>query len=90
MFERRWFARRRCLDVGCNEGLLTLALATRFGPRSMLGVDIDSGLIGKACRWVSEGCRQARAGYWEGLSATVWVLLSRRGLLVVHRGLDAE
>ena len=51
VFERRWFARRRCLDVGCNEGLLTLALAARFGPRSMLGVDIDSGLIGKACRF---------------------------------------
>ncbi|PRW58460.1 putative RNA methyltransferase At5g51130 [Chlorella sorokiniana] len=54
VFERRWFARRRCLDVGCNEGLLTLALATRLGPRSMLGVDIDSGLIGKACRHLSE------------------------------------
>ena len=29
LFERRWFANRRCLDVGCNEGVVTLALATR-------------------------------------------------------------
>ncbi|KAI7835533.1 hypothetical protein COHA_010579, partial [Chlorella ohadii] len=69
VFERRWFARRRCLDVGCNEGLLTLALAARFGPRSMLGVDIDSGLIGKACRHLSE----AR------IATTQRVWASRRG-----------
>lgn len=48
-FERSWFANRRCLDVGCNEGLVTLALATRFGCRSMMGVDIDEHLVRKAC-----------------------------------------
>lgn len=38
------------LDVGCNEGLVTLAVATRFGCASATGVDIDGGLIGKAHR----------------------------------------
>ena len=50
VFERSWFARRRCLDVGCNEGVITLAVAARFHPASMLGCDIDGALIGKACR----------------------------------------
>ncbi|KAL4431013.1 hypothetical protein ABPG75_006269 [Micractinium tetrahymenae] len=49
-FERKWFARRRCLDVGCNEGVVTLALVQRFCPRSMLGVDIDGVLVAKANR----------------------------------------
>lgn len=50
-FERKWFARRRCLDVGCNEGVVTLALVQRFCTRSMLGVDIDGVLVAKANRW---------------------------------------
>jgi hypothetical protein len=37
------------LDVGCNEGLVTLALALGSGCRSVLGVDIDPGLVSRAC-----------------------------------------
>lgn len=73
VFERRWFARRRCLDVGCNEGLLTLALATRFSPRSMLGVDIDSGLVGKACR-----CALGAAGVGRACGVDAWGLMRRQ------------
>lgn len=50
VLERRWFANRRCLDIGCNEGLVTLAVAARFGAASMLGVDLDEHLIRNACR----------------------------------------
>ena len=50
VLERRWFAGRRCLDIGCNEGLVTLAVAARFGAASMLGVDLDEHLIRNACR----------------------------------------
>ena len=50
VLDRRWFANRRCLDIGCNEGLVTLAVATRFGAASMLGVDLDEHLIRNACR----------------------------------------
>ena len=46
--DRRWFTRRRCLDVGCNAGVVTLALAARFGAASMVGVDIDLALIKRA------------------------------------------
>jgi len=50
LLERRWFHGRRCLDIGCNEGLVTLAVAGRFGTASMLGVDLDAHLIRNACR----------------------------------------
>ena len=50
VMERCWFSGRRCLDVGCNSGVLTLALATRFGTASMHGVDIDKPLVQMACR----------------------------------------
>ena len=52
LFQRCWFAGRDVLDIGCNEGLVTLAVARRFGPRHVTGVDIDEVLIRKACRWV--------------------------------------
>ena len=37
------------MDVGCNEGVVTLAVAAKFGAQSMLGVDIDGALIRRAC-----------------------------------------
>jgi tRNA1(Val) A37 N6-methylase TrmN6 len=36
--------------VGCNEGIITLAMATHFNCASVMGVDIDGDLIGQACR----------------------------------------
>ena len=36
------------LDVGCNQGLLTISVAAKFFPRSMKGIDIDEKLIKKA------------------------------------------
>jgi 7SK snRNA methylphosphate capping enzyme len=48
--EKPWFQNRRCLDIGCNEGVVTLSLAMRFGTECMLGVDIDQTLINKASR----------------------------------------
>ena len=56
VLERNWFAGKRCLDVGCNEGLVTLAVATKFGSAAMLGLDIDADLVQRACaslsRWL--------------------------------------
>ena len=51
VLDRRWFYGKRCLDIGCNEGVITLAAVQRFAPLSMLGVDIDEGLIKTACRY---------------------------------------
>lgn len=48
-----WFTGKSMLDIGCNDGLLTMALACKFGCQSVTGVDIDSHLISKACRSLS-------------------------------------
>ncbi|BAF24298.1 probable RNA methyltransferase At5g51130 [Oryza sativa Japonica Group] len=45
IFKREWFESKDCLDIGCNQGLVTIGLAAKFKCQSILGVDIDSGLI---------------------------------------------
>ncbi|KAG2489264.1 hypothetical protein HYH03_012284 [Edaphochlamys debaryana] len=50
LMRREWFQGKVAIDVGCNEGLVTLAMAARFGTRRMTGYDIDTALIKKACR----------------------------------------
>ena len=47
-FRDEWFAGKRVLDVGCNEGLVGLSIAVRCKPAKMLGVDIDPHLVKKA------------------------------------------
>ncbi len=55
LLDAAWFAGRHMLDVGCNEGLVTLAAAAKWGCASATGVDIDPVLIGKACRCARPG-----------------------------------
>jgi 7SK snRNA methylphosphate capping enzyme len=47
-FRPEWFRGRRVLDVGCNEGLVSLDVAARFHAAAVLGVDIDPQLVAKA------------------------------------------
>jgi len=42
------FAGRPLLDVGCNEGVVTLAVAAACGVGGVLGVDIDPALVRRA------------------------------------------
>ena len=56
LFERHWFAKKRCMDVGCNEGIVTLGIAMKYGTRSMVGVDLDEHLIRRACTYVFFVC----------------------------------
>ena len=50
VLDRRWFRNKRCMDIGCNDGRLTLTMASKYGCASMLGLDIDASLIKQACR----------------------------------------
>ena len=48
LLQRSWFEGRSVLDIGCNSGVITFAMAEKFAPRSILGVDIDGHLISRA------------------------------------------
>eukprot|EP00903_Cladosiphon_okamuranus_P008670 g8309.t1 len=50
LMRRSWFEGKKCLDVGCNEGHLTIAIVRSFRPRRMVGIDIDSYLVQLAKR----------------------------------------
>eukprot|EP00775_Hariotina_reticulata_P007037 gene7037-7251_t len=64
-----WFKGADVLDVGCNEGLVTLALAVGCGCRSVTGVDIDGVLIAKACKNLSRSRTQLTQQYRETAAA---------------------
>ena len=48
--QRQWFLNKRCLDIGCNAGAVSLDIAEQFHAQTMLGVDIDASLVEQACR----------------------------------------
>ncbi|KAL2555210.1 putative RNA methyltransferase [Forsythia ovata] len=43
--KREWFEGKKCLDIGCNSGLITIAIAKKFCCQSILGVDVDGDRI---------------------------------------------
>ena len=48
ILKKDYFLNKDCLDIGCNDGSLTIMLAIKYFPKSMLGIDIDFKLINKA------------------------------------------
>ena len=48
VLKKEWFEGRDCLDIGCNEGFITISIAQKFACRNILGIDIDDKLIGRA------------------------------------------
>jgi len=48
VIRREWIHDRKCLDIGCNEGIVTIILAVRYQPKVIVGCDIDYTLINKA------------------------------------------
>ena len=49
LLEKGWFHKKRCLDVGCNEGVMTLGLVKKFKTETMMAIDLDESLIKRAC-----------------------------------------
>ncbi|XP_035218516.1 7SK snRNA methylphosphate capping enzyme-like [Stegodyphus dumicola] len=48
--KKEWFKSKDVLDIGCNAGHFTLALARDFSPSSIIGIDIDDALVKMAMR----------------------------------------
>lgn len=44
---RHLFNHKDVLDIGCNVGHISIAVARDFGAKSVMGIDIDNKLIGK-------------------------------------------
>lgn len=44
---RHLFQNKDVLDIGCNVGHISVAVARELGARSVVGMDIDPVLIGK-------------------------------------------
>ncbi|KAK7398973.1 hypothetical protein VNO78_10147 [Psophocarpus tetragonolobus] len=42
VLRKEWFEGKECLDIGCNNGIITIHIARKFCCRSILGIDIDS------------------------------------------------
>ena len=53
-FDPEWFRGKDVLDIGCNVGEVTMAIARDMLPTSILGLDIDPTLISKAQKTVSQ------------------------------------
>lgn len=47
-FQPQWFEAREVLDIGCNRGHITYAIARLFRPKSIVGIDIDVKMINMA------------------------------------------
>lgn len=45
LLEADWFRDKKVLDVGCGAGHLTLAVARKFNPSHILGVELDEHLV---------------------------------------------
>lgn len=63
---RELVAGKKCLDIGCNTGLFTLKIERRFRPQSILGVDVDPGLVKAAAGSLGE-CRD-----WKTFNAVAF------------------
>ncbi|XP_020675391.2 probable RNA methyltransferase At5g51130 [Dendrobium catenatum] len=76
VFKREWFENKDCLDIGCNQGLVTITIAKKFFCRSIVGIDIDKGLIDDAKCNLRNTVRKkqsqdilARGSFPEGLNS---------------------
>lgn len=45
VMKKEWFEGKDCLDIGCNNGSITIQIAKKFHCKSILGVDIDPNRI---------------------------------------------
>lgn len=50
LFKKEWFNQKLVLDIGCNRGYITYAIARDFSPKSIIGIDIDVKLVNMANR----------------------------------------
>lgn len=50
LMKKEWFGGKKVLDIGCNRGHITYAIAKMFEPELIMGIDIDFKMINMANR----------------------------------------
>ena len=50
IFQSDWFNNKIVLDIGCNDGTLTILTAVTYQPLRIEGIDVDYGLISRALK----------------------------------------
>jgi 7SK snRNA methylphosphate capping enzyme len=50
VLKKDWFEDKKCLDIGCNDGTLTLMIGLLYEPKIIEGIDIDYRLIKTAVK----------------------------------------
>lgn len=103
VFRKEWFEGKECLDVGCNNGIITIQIAHKFCCRSILGIDIDSDRVEdahwnlrKSARLKSAGNKPAKASKLQekdhaddsGNSVTVLSNIETEGISKEHSSSD--
>lgn len=79
-----WFRGKEVVDFGCNDGAITIEIGRKFGPKMVLGVDIDESLIRKGRKALRDSARElepewkASAVQEGGRESDEWIPLSFR------------
>ncbi|KRX04299.1 hypothetical protein PPERSA_11423 [Pseudocohnilembus persalinus] len=50
VLSKHYFTNKKILDIGCNDGSLTLQIAIKYFPQKIIGIDIDYKLISLAVK----------------------------------------
>ncbi|XP_061343877.1 probable RNA methyltransferase At5g51130 [Gastrolobium bilobum] len=62
VLRKEWFEGKECLDIGCNNGIITIQIAQKFCCRSILGIDIDNDRVQDAYWNLKKTVRMKSAG----------------------------
>ncbi|WVZ26295.1 hypothetical protein V8G54_004839 [Vigna mungo] len=62
VLRKEWFEGKECLDIGCNNGIITIQIAQKFCCRSILGIDIDSDRVQDAYWNLRKSARLSSSG----------------------------
>ncbi|XP_015966060.1 probable RNA methyltransferase At5g51130 [Arachis duranensis] len=62
LLRKEWFEDKECLDIGCNDGTLTISIAKMFRCQSILAIDIDPELVEQANLNLRDSCLLMQMG----------------------------
>ena len=83
LFKEEWFKDKKVIDIGCNAGHVAIDIASKFGPSSVIGIDIDPVLVRKARNQLY---RRSSLAYQGDLNYFPIIVLDHFGTIPIIRG----